>query len=202
MAWQLMPSSVYRMEKLRESTTRLRLLDDRDTVTLTMNTSSSRSSMPAEGSMSGTRHHTEKVIEPFLLAPARRGNGLLRACAPGPDSRLCTVYTQIAGKKLILILKSSPLGRGGRTHGRNSGEDHSAVPQCPQSGDSAEGRGGLCGTGRRNELKGRPSPPGDGRPGAGQQRAAQSEVKESPFSLDVLRRRSAMMKPPPTALLP
>ena len=60
----LMPSSVYRMGKLRESTTRLRLLDGRDTVTLTMNTSSSRSSMPAEGSMSGTSHHTEKVIEP------------------------------------------------------------------------------------------------------------------------------------------
>ena len=66
MAWQLMPSSVYRMGKLRESTTRLRLLDGRDTVTLTMNTSSSRSSMPAEGSMSGTSHHTEKVIEPKL----------------------------------------------------------------------------------------------------------------------------------------
>jgi len=64
MAWQLMPSSVCPMPKSRESTTRLRHSDGRGTVILTMNTSSLKSSMPAEGSTSETRHHTEKVIEP------------------------------------------------------------------------------------------------------------------------------------------
>ncbi|MCI6198234.1 MAG: hypothetical protein MR757_00045, partial [Proteobacteria bacterium] len=49
------------------STTRLRLLDDRDMVIQTMNISSSKSSIPAERSMSGTSDHTENVIEPTFL---------------------------------------------------------------------------------------------------------------------------------------
>ncbi|MCI6200076.1 MAG: hypothetical protein MR757_09515, partial [Proteobacteria bacterium] len=49
------------------STTRLRLLDDRDMVIQTMNISSSKSSIPAERSMSGTSDHTENVIEPNII---------------------------------------------------------------------------------------------------------------------------------------
>ena len=46
---------------------KLRLSDDRGTVILTMNISSSRSSMPAERITSGTSDHTENVIEPQFL---------------------------------------------------------------------------------------------------------------------------------------
>ncbi|MDY6273540.1 MAG: hypothetical protein SPL41_00835, partial [Succinivibrionaceae bacterium] len=63
-------------------------LDDRDMVIQTMNISSSKSSIPAERSMSGTSDHTENVIEPLKprMIPAlfhTKTSGFLAAACVG-----------------------------------------------------------------------------------------------------------------------